>query len=68
MVTKPHPMRSITMKKAAFIFLFSSMTAGIAMAEEQYIPWTFDDFDSNCNVIDDKAERSEAKLEFKADA
>ena len=40
------------MKKIALMFLLSSLTAGVAMAESAYIPWTFDDFDDNCNVID----------------
>jgi len=33
---------------AGFALMFIS---GIALAEE-YIPWTFDDFDANCEVID----------------
>jgi len=40
------------MKNAAMMVLLSSLTAGVAMAEDSYIPWTFDDFDNNCNVID----------------
>ena len=42
-------------KSIAVIFTLMSMTtAGTsAMANEQaYIPWTFDDFNSNCEVIE----------------
>jgi hypothetical protein len=48
------------MKKSfAMIVMVMSMTAAgtAAMAAEPaYIPWTFDDFDSNCNVVETAAE------------
>jgi hypothetical protein len=40
------------MKKAAMMVLLSSLTTGMAMADDGYESWTFDDFDSNDNVID----------------
>jgi hypothetical protein len=44
--------RALMKKVAAMMFILSSLTCGAAMASDNYIPWTFDDFDSDCNVID----------------
>lgn len=40
------------MMKIAQLFLIAAMTSGVAIADSETIPWTFDDFDDNCNVID----------------
>lgn len=48
------------MKKSIATVLLLAATAGTASAavsgEVAYIPWTFDDFDSNCNVVENMVE------------
>ncbi len=42
------------MKKSIVMMMVTAMTAATTVAtatEQVYIPWTFDDYDSNCEVI-----------------